>query len=78
MTTPSSASVPWDDGRTAADAVPGNGSSPAAGPAARTLWARRPATAGERVTARARRLVEGLPDWEPLPPGESLVRRRRT
>lgn len=29
----------------------------------------------ERVTSRLRRLVEGLPDWEPLPPGETLVRR---
>ncbi|WP_328468743.1 hypothetical protein [Streptomyces sp. NBC_00448] len=30
---------------------------------------------GERVTSRVRRVVEGLPDWEPLPPGETLVRR---
>lgn len=29
----------------------------------------------ERVTNRARRMVEGLPSWEPLPPGEILVRR---
>ncbi|MET7849061.1 hypothetical protein AB0D78_17095 [Streptomyces avermitilis] len=30
---------------------------------------------GERVTSRLRRVVEGLPDWEPLPPGETVVRR---
>lgn len=29
----------------------------------------------ERVTNRARRMVEGLPGWEPLPPGEILIRR---
>jgi hypothetical protein len=29
----------------------------------------------ERVTSRQRQVVEGLPDWEPLPPGETLVRR---
>ncbi|WP_372348843.1 hypothetical protein [Streptomyces sp. KL116D] len=49
-------------------------------------WARRPAAAdspwaatgrpaGERVTNRARRVVDGLPAWEPLPPGETVVRR---
>ncbi|GEC05765.1 hypothetical protein SSP24_34200 [Streptomyces spinoverrucosus] len=34
---------------------------------------RRPA--GERATSRVRKIAEGLPDWEPLPPGETLVRR---
>jgi hypothetical protein len=29
----------------------------------------------EPVTDRLRRLVSGLPDWEPAPPGEILVRR---
>jgi hypothetical protein len=27
------------------------------------------------VTGRLRRTVDGLPAWEPLPPGEALVRR---
>ena len=38
-------------------------------------WARPAGAAQERVTDRARRMVEGLPAWEPLPPGEVLVRR---
>jgi hypothetical protein len=29
----------------------------------------------ERVTSRVRRMAEGLPGWEPLPPGEILIRR---
>ncbi|GGP51418.1 MULTISPECIES: hypothetical protein [Streptomyces] len=40
-------------------------------------WAATAAKPGERVTTRLRRIVEGLPDWSPLPPGETLVRRRR-
>ncbi|MBO1284235.1 hypothetical protein J3368_08685 [Streptomyces sampsonii] len=31
--------------------------------------------AGERTTARRRQTVDSLPDWAPLPPGETLVRR---
>ncbi|EMF28718.1 hypothetical protein H114_12806 [Streptomyces gancidicus BKS 13-15] len=31
--------------------------------------------AGERATRRVRKIAEGLPDWEPLPPGETVVRR---
>jgi hypothetical protein len=42
-----------------------------------SLWARQSTPQQERVTARARQVVEGLPDWEPLPPGEILVRRRQ-
>ncbi|WP_405832766.1 MULTISPECIES: hypothetical protein [unclassified Streptomyces] len=38
-------------------------------------WARQPTAAEETTTARLRRIVEGLPDWEPLPPGEIVVRR---
>ncbi|MEU2656008.1 hypothetical protein ABZ615_11850 [Streptomyces sp. NPDC007325] len=38
-------------------------------------WARQRPAAGERATARLRRVVQGLPDWEPLPPGEIVVRR---
>ncbi|MFF9728720.1 hypothetical protein G6W47_15250 [Streptomyces sp. CAI-21] len=40
---------------------------PWAGPASRP--------AGERTTARRRQTVDSLPDWAPLPPGETLVRR---
>lgn len=37
-------------------------------------WARRPMTQAERpVTQRARRLAAGLPQWDPMPPGEILV-----
>ncbi|MEV5799158.1 hypothetical protein, partial [Streptomyces collinus] len=38
-------------------------------------WAAQRGPQRERVTSRLRRVVEGLPDWEPLPPGETLVRR---
>ncbi|WP_328945706.1 hypothetical protein OG259_33955 [Streptomyces sp. NBC_00250] len=38
-------------------------------------WASHRPAATERATSRLRRVVEGLPDWEPLPPGETLVRR---
>lgn len=39
-------------------------------------WATASRTPGtERVTSRVRKIAEGLPDWEPLPPGETLVRR---
>ncbi|MGE7390722.1 hypothetical protein ACQKM2_35115 [Streptomyces sp. NPDC004126] len=41
----------------------------------RRLWAAGTDPAEERTTARLRRLVQGLPDWSPLPPGEQLVRR---
>ncbi|WP_405977291.1 hypothetical protein [Streptomyces sp. NBC_00158] len=49
----------------------------AAGPAdgRRRLWAAGTEPAEERTTARLRRIVQGLPDWSPLPPGEQLVRR---
>lgn len=44
-------------------------------------WARRPAggPAGgpAPATGRARRMVDDLPPWEPLPPGEILVQRPR-
>jgi hypothetical protein len=40
-------------------------------------WARQGARkTGVPVTGRVRRLVQGLPSWDPLPPGEILVRRR--
>ena len=37
-------------------------------------WARR-STGTEPVTSRSRRRIRGLPGWDPLPPGEILVRR---
>jgi hypothetical protein len=43
---------------------------------ANTPWASAEPAAANRATPRARRYVEGLPDWEPLPPGEILVQRR--
>jgi hypothetical protein len=66
--------VPWAVGSNASH--PGSRSEHGGGTQpVRTLWARQPAGSGDRVTARARRLVEGLPGWEPLPPGETVVRR---
>ncbi|MFJ9027686.1 hypothetical protein ACIRQP_04035 [Streptomyces sp. NPDC102274] len=38
-------------------------------------WASAPARPKERATSRLRKVVEGLPGWEPLPPGEMTVRR---
>ncbi|MFE4538975.1 hypothetical protein ACFRKB_28540 [Streptomyces scopuliridis] len=49
-------------------------SQPAPSPAA-SPWASAPARPKERVTSRLRKVVEGLPEWEPLPPGEMTVRR---
>lgn len=45
-------------------------------PGGDTPWSGLPRQPGsEPVTSRLRRIVEELPDWEPLPPGEILVRR---
>ncbi|KUM94141.1 hypothetical protein AQI88_23235 [Streptomyces cellostaticus] len=46
-----------------------------AGRAQASPWAAQRRPQQERVTSRLRRVVEGLPDWEPLPPGETVVRR---
>lgn len=56
---------PW------ADPGPGGGGVP---------WAADPAAVrpGDRATQRRRRVVDGLPEWSPAPPGESLVRRPGT
>jgi hypothetical protein len=44
-----------------------------------TSWGRQAGGASEeRVTSRVRRMAEGLPSWEPLPPGEILIRRPST
>jgi hypothetical protein len=40
-------------------------------------WARQAAPQQPRTTSRVRRMVTGLPAWEPLPPGEILVQRHR-
>ena len=44
-------------------------------PNGQTPWGRQSGASEERVTARQRRMAEGLPAWEPLPPGEVLIRR---
>ena len=49
-----------------------NGHAPANG---HTPWGRQSGSSTERVTSRQRRMAEGLPAWEPLPPGEVLIRR---
>ncbi|MBT2405117.1 MULTISPECIES: hypothetical protein [unclassified Streptomyces] len=45
------------------------------GAPSRRLWAAGAEPADERTTARLRRVVDGLPEWSPLPPGEQLIRR---
>jgi hypothetical protein len=40
-------------------------------------WARQTTQPQPRATSRARNMVQSLPAWEPLPPGEILVRRQR-
>lgn len=53
-----------------------NGGSDAAG-AAPVPWARQPSQPEKHATKRVRQMVESLPNWEPTPPGEVLVRRHR-
>jgi len=50
---------------------------PAQPDATNTPWARPGPTEADPATTRARRYVEDLPGWEPLPPGEITVHRRR-
>ena len=50
----------------------GNGAAAAAVP-----WAQQATAPTERKTARRRQLVQGLPSWDPLPPGEIYVQRHR-
>ena len=38
-------------------------------------WARQRTRTQPPATSRTRRVVENLPDWEPLPPGEIVVHR---
>ena len=52
-----------------------NGSSASSSANGKSLWARQEVEPQERVTERLRQRVEGLPNWEPLPPGEIIVRR---
>lgn len=37
-------------------------------------WARHPNPPRQRSTSRVRQVVEGLPDWEPMPPGVAVRR----
>ena len=55
------------------------GTPPGSDPASQaTPWAQQNTAKRERATARVRKMVEGLPQWEPLPPGEMIVRRPGT
>jgi hypothetical protein len=54
------------------DSLNGNGQAPAPVP-----WAQQAAAPTERKTGRRRQMVQGLPSWDPLPPGEILVQRHR-
>jgi hypothetical protein len=53
---------------------PTNGNQPAM---PQVPWAKQASVKTEQTTDRKRRVVESLPDWEPLPPGEILVHRPR-
>jgi hypothetical protein len=53
---------------------PTNGNQPAV---PQVPWAKQASAKTEQATKRIRRVVESLPDWEPLPPGEILVHRPR-
>ncbi|MCT4355566.1 hypothetical protein M5362_20730 [Streptomyces sp. Je 1-79] len=71
---PHTAPVPLHTAPVPPQAVPGP-PPPVRRPVVDSPWgSQRPAPA-DRSTSRLRRVVEGLPDWEPLPPGETLVRR---
>jgi hypothetical protein len=50
----------------------GNGPAPAEVP-----WAQQAVAPTERTTNRRRQMVQGLPSWDPLPPGEIFVQRHR-
>lgn len=41
-------------------------------------WARQPLRTEPPTTKRMRQMVDSLPAWEPLPPGEILVNRERS
>jgi hypothetical protein len=57
---------------------PTNGSNRSAASSDATVpWAQQATQQQPRATARMRRMVESLPEWEPLPPGEILVQRHR-
>ncbi|MBL6276130.1 hypothetical protein JMF97_08150 [Micromonospora fiedleri] len=62
MPSTDSTDQPTPDGPTEAEVVP---------------WARQPTPPRQRHTDRVRRIAEGLPDWEPMPPGEMVIRRPR-
>jgi hypothetical protein len=49
--------------------------SPVRRPVTDSPWAASRTLQVERSTSRLRKVAEGLPDWEPLPPGETFVRR---
>jgi hypothetical protein len=51
-----------------------NGNAPAPAP---VPWALQTGAPTERATGRRRQMVQGLPAWDPLPPGEMLVQRHR-
>ncbi|WP_017583194.1 hypothetical protein [Nocardiopsis valliformis] len=48
----------------------------AAADAPTARWGAQQESGGEKVTERRREVVDSLPDWDPLPPGETLIRRR--
>lgn len=54
---------PSRDGSSTGDSVP---------------WARQPSVPVTRATTRTRNVVNDLPTWEPMPPGEILVQRHRS
>ncbi|MFI6418994.1 hypothetical protein ACIBG6_16525 [Streptomyces sp. NPDC050842] len=69
---------PQADGRQDDDQQPDPPPGPVRRSGSEVPWAAQGAGPVDRSTGRHRHVVEGLPDWEPLPPGETLVRRPGT
>jgi hypothetical protein len=69
-----SSKAPWQSGGLP-QAAPPAAAAPADENSARPWAAALTDRDVPQATTRARRLVEDLPDWEPGPPGELLVRR---
>ncbi len=57
--------------------APHNGTGNGLAPAGAVPWAQQAGRQQERKTSRTRQMVRNLPSWDPLPPGDVPVQRRR-
>lgn len=74
---PAQPAAPKHAGPKAQDGSPASTPWGKAAGAAATPWAQRRGPVRPHATARLRKTIEGLPEWEPLPPGETFVQRGR-